>query len=181
MISVRLFVFRLSSIVDRLGDATIDRLFSQLTVDGQAWAKATQVCLMQEVHYFLLSNPRLTCSAVDQFVMNRSPICFTQSHPSFSVCSIMCENLAVFLKIFDKWELKTINLRRFFLETSRLCPEQSQMENVIDVSQASIRTILWSICLDAPKGNIGKFQPDLLMTLVDPNPSLFTENIEEEQ
>lgn len=159
----------------------LDRLFSSLTIDGQSWAKATQLCLMQEINYFFESTTKLSCTKIEQFVMARSPTCFTQSHPSFSLCTIMCENLAVFLKIFDSWDLKMLNLRRFFLETSRLCPEQSQMENVIDVSQAGIRTILWSICLDSPKGNIGKFQPDLLMTLVDPNSSLFSENIEDQQ
>ncbi|CAF1271142.1 unnamed protein product [Adineta steineri] len=144
-------------------EAKLERSFDFLTRSGQLWAKATEICLMQELNYFLNTDLSLTCSEIDRYMLNKYSVCLTQSHSLFSICSIMCNNLEILIDIFDNWTLKNLNLKRLLLETSRLCQEQSQMEYVIDIGQSNIRTILWSLCLDSLKTKFQNFDPNELM------------------
>jgi len=135
---------------------------------------------MQELHYFLQTNPSLTCTEIDRYVLKKYPICLTQSHPVFSLCSIMCNNLEIFFQIFENWDLQSINLKRLLLETSRLCQEKSQMEYIIDIEQANIRTIFWSLCLDSLKTKFVNFHPNEIMIKINANSGLFADVIDEE-
>lgn len=118
---------------------------------------------MQELNYFFKSNPSLRCTEIDRFMLNKYPICLTQSHPVYSLCSVVCNNLDVFFHIFENWNLKSINLKRLILETAQLCQEKSQMEYVIDIEQSNMRTIFWSLCLDSLKTKFINFHPNEVM------------------
>lgn len=127
------------------GDALFERSYKSLTRPGQVWTEASQICLMQELNYFLAADSSVTCAELDRFVLNRYPICLTESHQVFSICSIICQNLMIFFDIFDNWILQGLNIKRLLLETAKLCHEKSQMEYVIDIGQSNIRTVLWSL------------------------------------
>jgi len=114
-------------------------------------------------------------------MLGRYSICLTQSHPTHSICSIMCQNLEVFFRIFDNWNLNHLNTRRFFLKISLACPEQSQMEYVLDFEQSTIRTMLWSLCLDSLKTKFIRFDPNEIMTRIDTSKGLFNQMAEEEE
>jgi hypothetical protein len=115
---------------------------------------------MQELNYMLKTKSLLTCTEIDRYTLNTYPICLTQSHPFLSLCSIICNNLEIFIEIFDDWIIESLNIKRLLLDTSRLCQEQSQMEYVIDINQSNIRTILWSLCLDSFKTKFQNFHPN---------------------
>jgi hypothetical protein len=162
------------------GVALLERTYNSLTRSGQVWSQVSQTCLMQELNYFLKSNRFLTCTQMDQYVLEKSPICLTQSHPFYSFCSIICNNLEIFLEIFDNWNIKSLNLRRFFLEISHLCEEQSQMEYVIDLPLSNIRTILWSLCLDSFKTQFKNFHPNQILIKINQRLAMFAEINEED-
>ena len=135
---------------------------------------------MQELDYFLKTNPPLTCTEIDRYMLQKYPICLTQSHPILSLCTIICNNLETFFEIFENWILKNLNLKRLLLETSLLCSEESQMEYVIDIEQANIRTIFWSLCLDSLKTKFVNFEPNEILIQLNSNSGLFSEYIENE-
>ena len=162
------------------GEAILEQTYRSLTAPGQRWAKVAQTCLMQELNYFLKSNPLSTCTQIDRYVLNEYPVCLTQSHPVLSICSIICNNLETFLQIFANWKTKSLNFKRLFLETSRLCTEKSRMEYVIDVNQSSMRTILWSLCFDSLTTQLKNFDPSHLMSKTHQTSGLFLDRNEEE-
>jgi hypothetical protein len=176
------FVFSLIKAVKQFfsGEATLERTYSSLTRSGQSWANATQKCLMQELDYLLKTNPSLTCTELDRYIINKYPICLAQSHPVLSLCTIVCNNLEIFFEIFENWNLINLNLKRLLLETSYLCPEKSQMEYVIDIEQSNIRKIFWSLCLDSLKTKFRNFHPNEVMIRINENSGMFAEIIEEE-
>jgi hypothetical protein len=135
---------------------------------------------MQELNYLLTTTSSLTCTEIDRYVLNKYPVCLTQSHPIFSLCTIICNNLEVFFEIFENWNLKNLNLKRLLLETSHLCQEKSQMEYVIDIEQSNIRTILWSLCLDSFKVKFENFHPNEVMIKINENSGMFANIIEED-
>jgi hypothetical protein len=162
-----------------LGDAILERTFHSLTSGGQKWATSSQICVMQELNDFLRAEESNTCSELDRYVLSRYPVCLTQSHPSLSLCSAICDNLSVFLHIFDSWNLKSFNLKRVLLETSLLCPEQSQTKHFIDLDKSNLRTIIWSLCLDSLKGSLRNFDPSKVMTATDSPAGMFADELEE--
>lgn len=135
---------------------------------------------MQELNYFLESSPSLTCAEIDRFAVNKYPVCLAQSHRTLSLCSIVCSNLKIFFEIFENWNSNSFSLKRLLLETSRLCPEKSQMEHVINVEESSIRMVFWSLCLDSVETKFQNFQPNEVMVLIKENSGMFAEVIEEE-
>jgi hypothetical protein len=54
------------------------------------------------------------------------------------------------------------------------------MEYFIDIVQANIRTIFWSLCLDSLKTKFQNFHPNQIMTRINPNSGMFADIIEEE-
>jgi hypothetical protein len=162
------------------GEAKLERIYHSLTQSGQLWARAAQTCLMQELNYFLKSSPSVTCTEIDRYVLNKYPICLTQSHSLLSLCSIICNNLEIFIEIFENWNIESLNLKRLLLETSYLCPEESQIEYVIDINQANIRTIFWSLCLDSKRTKFQNFDPNEVMINIRENSGMFAD-IKEEQ
>ena len=167
-----------------LGQATLEETFQSLTQKGRSWATAAQKCLMQELDYFLRTRSSTTCTQLDRFMLDRYPVCLTQSHAYHSFCSVLCENLSPFMYIFNHWNLPNVNLKRLFLEISRLCQEKSQMEYVIDINQSNVRIILWSLCLDSLRNPSSHFDPNRVMIELDFRPGLFAnqeENAEDEQ
>jgi hypothetical protein len=136
---------------------------------------------MQELNYFLKTNPLLTCTQIDRYVLNKYPVCLTQSHPTLSLCSIACNNLEIFFEIFENWDFKNLNLKRLLLETSYLCQEKSQMEYVIDLEQANIRTIFWSLCLDSLKTKFHNFHPNEILIKINEKSGMFADINEGEE
>lgn len=158
-----------------LGEATLEYTHRALTRAGQAWATAAQACVMWELNDMLKSKPTSKCTDIDRFVLAKYPVCLTQSHIVYSICSVICSNLQVFIDIFNGWNFANGHVKRVFLEASRLCQEQSHMENVIDVNRSDLRTILWSLCLDSSKVKLDNFQPNELMIRVSQRAGLFAD------
>jgi hypothetical protein len=96
------------------------------------------------------------------------------------LCSIICNNLGIFIEIFENWNIKSLNFKRLLLETSYLCPEESQIEYVIDINQANIRTIFWSLCLDSKRTKFQNFDPNEVMINIREHSGMFAD-IKEEQ
>ncbi|UJR27005.1 hypothetical protein I4U23_008310 [Adineta vaga] len=147
----------------RFCEAVLERVYKSLTSSGKQWSRRSQICLMEELNHFSINSPSSTCTDIDRFVLDKYPICLTQSHASFSICSIMCDNLAIFLEIFNDWNLSNPNLKRLFLKISHLCQEQPQIENAIDINRSNIPMILWSLCLDSSKTQFRNFHPNEIM------------------
>ena len=163
-----------------LGNALLERISSSLTSSAQIWAKATQQCLMHEIDSFLRqSNSSVSCATLDRLVLSKYPVCLTRSHSSLSLCSIMCNNLKIFLQLFDGWNLNGLNLKRLLIEASELCPEKSLLKNVVNLKDTDIPIILWSVCLDSLTNNVEDFQANEVMIESINNVGIFTQFFDE--
>ncbi|CAF0954417.1 unnamed protein product, partial [Didymodactylos carnosus] len=83
----------------------------------------------------------------------------------------------IFIAIFDEWDLKGLNIKRLLLEVSRLC--LAQTENILDIDEATIPSLLWSICLDGHEVKLKRDLSKLMIKLERPLP-IFGKSVEEE-
>ena len=133
---------------------------------------------MQEIQSFFQSNTSIMCSDIDRYVLSKYPACLARSHPNLSFCSIMCNNLEIFFRIFDQWNMDAFNFNRLFADTNALCPERSLMRETIDLNDTDIRMMLWSFCLDTLTNDLRDFQANKLMIEMKGQSGLFAEDVE---